>query len=93
MSATGKVDLKPIRKTEMWRPEGDKIVIIDDNATYIHVLNVTASLVWKLSDGKHTIRDVVKALTDEYGVSEEEAWNDVSELLQGLAEKKLISLE
>lgn len=77
----------------MWRVEGSKTIIIDDNATYIHVLNETASVVWRLSDGEHTIMDIIEILISEYAASEKEAEIDVFKLLEGLAEKKLISFK
>ena len=50
----------------------------------IFTLNETASFVWARIDGEHTLQDVVAALVAEYEIDEEQAAQDVLELIAQL---------
>ena len=47
----------------------------------IYTLNETAARVWELIDGKNTVRDIRDAIVTEFAVDEDEAEDDLVELL------------
>jgi hypothetical protein len=57
----------------------------------IFTLNEIGVRVWTMLDGKSDVANIVKAITEEYDVTEDTASQDVSELLQSLAEAGLVS--
>ena len=50
----------------------------------IYTLNETAARVWSLLDGQRTVREIRDAIVAEYEVEQEEAEQDVLELLAQL---------
>ena len=50
----------------------------------IYTLNETAARVWELIDGKNTVRDIRDAIVTEFAVDEDEAEEDLVELLRDL---------
>ena len=43
-----------------------ELVLYDPLYQRVHVLNPTAAVAWRLSDGEHTVADVVAALVEHY---------------------------
>jgi len=56
-------------------------------------LNETAAFIWKLCDGKHSIKDIVDSLIEGYDVDRSTAIDDVFEIIWSLEERKLIGLQ
>ena len=54
------------------------------------VLNGTASDIWRLADGSHTIGEVIELLASSYGVSAESITADVEKTVDELSEAGLI---
>lgn len=52
----------------------------------IYTLNETAARAWGLIDGQHTLGDIHAQLIDEYEVAPDQAWQDLEELVDSLAE-------
>jgi hypothetical protein len=50
----------------------------------IYTLNETARFVWHLLDGKHTLYDIRRQITQEFEVDEEQAGQDMLELIADL---------
>jgi len=69
----------------------DKItVIFDGERSVLYTFNETASSIFsQLKKGKRE-KDLIKALTDKYQVSEKKAEKDIKELIEDLQKKKII---
>ena len=68
-----------------------KATIFDGETSMLYTFNETASLVLqKLKLGKSK-EEIVTSFVKKYGITEERAKKDVSELLQDLLSKKIIS--
>lgn len=55
-------------------------------------LSDVAALVWRLADGKHSIRDMGEAIASEYEVEAEDAARDAADLLSELERNGLVEL-
>jgi hypothetical protein len=52
----------------------------------VYTLNETAALAWTLFDGSHTVNQIQDQIISEYEVDEDEAEQDLNELIQQLEE-------
>jgi len=52
----------------------------------IYTLNETAAVIWQQLDGRHTLNDIKQVVIDQFDVSQEEAEQDLFELISKLAE-------
>jgi hypothetical protein len=88
-------DFKPkIRKDIVWKEEGEKGEIIS-LASYlggsIRFLNPVASRVVKLSDGKHTVQEIIDDICRTFEDTDPKvAERDVEKFLKTLEKKKII---
>lgn len=83
-----------ICKDIVWKEEGEKGVTIS-LASYlggsIRFLNPTASKIIKLSDGKHTVEDIIDDITNSFeDADRNNVEKDVEKFLRMLIEKKII---
>jgi hypothetical protein len=60
------------------------------NLADMFALNPSGAHVWQLLDGQHSARDAANSLVEHFEVSEEQAWQDVSGLLETLLVEELI---
>lgn len=65
-------------------------VIITPGQMMVHVLNSVGSRIWDLADGKRSIQDIAKILTEEFDVPYETAFNDTRKFTGDLAEKEIM---
>lgn len=56
--------------------------LTDINSLY--VLNETGAALWRLIDGKHSVQDIVRALSEEYDVTVEQLTKDLNTLIEDL---------
>lgn len=67
VSDTG-ADIYPRRATELWvdSAEPGQIEILTDARLLMgrHVINETAALIWRLCDGRHSVRDIATAIAE-----------------------------
>jgi pyrroloquinoline quinone biosynthesis protein D len=68
-------------------PDGRSILLVPEGALF---LNAPASATLELLDGTRTVADIVTILVERFEVGEEHARNDVSQLLERLAERRLV---
>ncbi len=61
--------------------DGQAVIVLADSGN-VTILNETATRVWQLCDGTHTIEQIVRTIADEYGVEQVTAQNDVNDLLE-----------
>lgn len=78
-------DLKPRRKELYWREYKSKGLIHPGFA-----LNEVGLFIWKLCDGKHTIKDIVSAMLRNYDIERKTVETDVLGFLHRMEELSLI---
>ncbi len=84
----------PIRKQNTpWRELDKEIVIVSPQGGMIHILNRTASEIWKLADGTHTIENIIQKIYEHFEVSIEQAEIDVKHFIEDLEIKQLITFK
>lgn len=65
----------------LYHPEMDKAL----------VLNATASDIWCLCDGSHTLGDVVRLLATAYGVTSDQIHDEVESTVRLLREQRFLA--
>lgn len=50
----------------------------------IYTFNETGAFIWSKMDGNKSLADICDALLEEFDVSKEEAWQDITEFVDGL---------
>jgi len=63
--------LKPCqRKDVVVKKLGQDTLLYDPTTDKVHTLNQTASLIWNLCDGKHSLGEIKKALHENFSIKE-----------------------
>jgi PqqD family protein of HPr-rel-A system len=65
------------REDVMFRQVDDEWVVFDPAANQLHVLNLSAALVWSHCTGDFSPHEIARALEDAYGLEGERAQADV----------------
>jgi len=69
--------------------EGE-IVVLDTSSNFVHQLNRTASMIWRMQAEGASAEEIASALTCEFAVDEATAQSDVEETLCSLRALKLL---
>lgn len=69
---------------------GDDISLYDPQTEQVVVLNGTASDVWRLADGTHTIEEITALLAASYQVNPESIASDVEKAVEEFSKAGLI---
>jgi Coenzyme PQQ synthesis protein D (PqqD) len=69
---------------------GDEISLYDPTTERVVVLNTTASDVWRLADGEHTVPEVVAMLARAYQVDPASIRDEVQSTVERLIEEQLL---
>ena len=72
-----------------WIDDNEKISVASPLGD-VYWLNETGTLIWKLCDGTHSIKDIANALVEKYDVDGETANKDVLEIVLCLEKLGLI---
>ncbi len=78
-----------------WRVIAGELVVIplqNPIEEKLEIFNETATKVWELCDGKHTLRQITKELEKEYAVEGEEIKSSLNKLIIDMLEKRLITI-
>jgi hypothetical protein len=67
------------------------ISLYDKQTRNVVVLNSTASDVWRLADGQHTVADIVRLLASAYSVAEAKIRDDVERTVSELRAAGLLA--
>ena len=60
---------KPIRNPQiMMQQLYDEMMLYNIQTEEVHILNPTAKLIWELSDGTHTIKQITQAMQQHFRV-------------------------
>lgn len=82
---------KPHSQTAGRVIDGEAVLILSE-VSEINVLNEVGARIFELSDGDHTIRDIVQSIADEYEVTPQQAEQDVLEFVQRLVKQQVLVL-
>ncbi len=69
--------------------EGGLVVL--PKRSQVKVLNPVGSKIYSMLDGKHTHDEIVKAVTEEFDVNEDQARKDVSDFLEQLRSEEMLA--
>ena len=75
----------------IWREIGNEIAVIEDDGVSVHMLNKTASQIWKMCNGDYEIDEISASLCEQFDVSPEEAHTDTLDTIKELARIGLIN--
>lgn len=75
----------------IWRETDDGVVIVDPQAGDVRALNGVGSDIWKMVGDNQPLNAIHTQLMDDYGITPEQAQNDVSAFLKQLSERNLIT--
>ncbi|OGR75460.1 MAG: hypothetical protein A2X32_13150 [Elusimicrobia bacterium GWC2_64_44] len=76
-----------------WRKTGDEAVILNLETSEYYSLNETGTFIWELlAAGKPAAR-ITEALSAEYGVTADQAAEDLADFLKDLSKLKILSRE
>lgn len=81
------------REGVVWQPTADGGVVYHEGKGRICILNETATLVWKLCDGYHTVEEMVRAMAAQFAIDEVTARWDVTRCLDLLWRVEVVALE
>ena len=68
----------------------DETIILEPESSNFFRLNDTGTEVWKLADGKMSIGEIARKITEMFEISKEEALKDVVSIVKELEKNKLI---
>jgi hypothetical protein len=71
---------------------GDEISLYDPIRERVTVLNLTASDLWRLADGEHSLSEVVDLLARAYGVEASEIRDEVAATVARLQAEGLLEV-
>jgi hypothetical protein len=84
--------LRPLRHPAVeWREiDGEATLVPPGESSLSHELNEVASRIWKLCDGRHTVREIAERLVEEFEVDLATAEHDVTEFVREMLEGGLL---
>lgn len=82
----------PVSGFELEEIDGE-ILLYSPSATRSVYLNSTASLIWRLCDGRNTVGQIIDILSQAYPDAEEDMERDVSQSIEQFMENGAISLD
>lgn len=71
---------------------GEDAVLLHVQRGDYYSLNKVGARLWTLNDGKKTIADLAREITDEFEISQDEAESDIIELAQQLEKEGLVKV-
>jgi PqqD family protein of HPr-rel-A system len=80
------------REDVLFRQVDDEWVVFDPAANELHVLNLSAALIWSHCTGEHSPEEIAEALREAYGLEMEQAAADVGAALDRFREARLLDL-
>ncbi|MEX1004531.1 MAG: HPr-rel-A system PqqD family peptide chaperone [Acidimicrobiia bacterium] len=84
---------RPRRRGESWgQQDGDQTAVYSPETGMLHLLNASARAIWELCDGETGPQEMAEAINDLTGLDYADAWTDISQTLDRLAELGLIGV-
>lgn len=69
----------------------DEAIVVNFKTSFFYNLNPVGTFIWERCDGRHRLGEIVRALTEEYEVGEDEARRDCLEFIEGLVEQGVLA--
>lgn len=84
-------EIYPKRRSDISaRPVGCETVVLDRRSGLIHQLNQTASYIWERCDGRSTVAEIIRQLTEGFDVDAKTAVADVTSIIGQLEKLNLL---
>lgn len=89
------IEEKYISRSEsfVFREIEGEIILLSDDGLQIHQLNKTASMIWKLADGKTKVKNIVSLMYKRFDVEKDVLKQDVREFVQNLVKKGILTID
>lgn len=71
-------------------PLGEELVLYQEKAAKVHVLNSVAAHVWKQCDGRRSIAEIINGVVELHQVDPAIAATDVAEIVQEFVQRDLL---
>ena len=71
----------------------DEYVLLGRTGDRLHVLNDTAREIFLLCDGRRTVREIVRTMTERFEVTEAQAADDVRDTLSEFVALGIVTLD
>jgi PqqD family protein of HPr-rel-A system len=71
-------------ETAIFTDEGLTVVLYDERNHAVHALNAVSSAIWMLIDGTAAVAEIVRTLSEIFGVGDDEVEHDVEGALGDL---------
>jgi hypothetical protein len=76
-----------------WQIVQEKVVVVTPETKKIHILYGSGSRIWQYLDKPKDLRQILKALCDEYDVNHQQAEKDIKEFIRQLNDKGIVFLK
>ena len=77
----------------VYRVLDNEAMIVDPGGNKMSVLNSVGSRIWEMANGETAIKEIVRAVHEEFNITYEEALADTIEFLEELSGKGLIEVK
>ena len=85
-------DSRPLRRSDVLaQGAGDTVILLTPDSGEYFTLNEVGGRIWDLADGSRSVADIVGVLAEEYAAPVDEIRVDALELLDELADARLVS--
>lgn len=80
-----------IKRNITCKTVGSEKMLYNPSTDAVHVLNQTSALIWELSDGRHTLADIEKAIRRKFSVPENvDVLGDIKRMLDRFQKQGLL---
>ncbi len=76
----------------VYRVLDNEAMIVNPGGNKMSVLNSVGSRIWEMADGEIAIREIARAVHEEFNITYEQALTDAIEFLEELSGKGLIEV-
>ena len=88
---SGNPKRSPVNAFQSIAEEGGLVVVPEKSE--VNVLNPVGSKIFSMLDGKHSREEIVRAVVEEFDVTEDDANRDLDRFLQELKKSELLAPE
>ncbi len=94
LSTMNKMDKYPIKSPDTASRIIDKeAVVVIPGKNIVNIFNKVGSLIWELTDGKRSIRDIGHIISEEFDVSADKACHDAARFIEELEKKGVVEIK
>lgn len=80
------------KENQLFSEIDEEVVMLSVENSEYYGMDKVGSRIWQLIEREITFKDLIKVLTEEYDVTEEQCKEDTIKFLEQLEEKKLIDI-